>query len=388
MLTHLSLFSGIGGLDRAAKMAGFETVGQCEFADYPYKDLCKNFPNATKWRDIRTLTGSDFFERTGLRTVDILSGGFPCQPFSVAGKRRGKEDDRYLWPEMLRVISEIQPTWVIGENVAGLVTMAEPIGIPQVESRAVRRNADEDYYDAVSVQQEHMLLDGILKDIENVGYEVQPFVILACGVGAPHRRERLFIVAHTSSGGCNAGGDNRSGRHVQNDRQRDISENKPERDRRFNRFREVGSDAVHSDIVENPSGSGCSKQKILCKQSRRAESVCSGETMADTKSNITGRLPSGEVTQKPRFSIYGKNASNPNGTGLPFAGHESGIKEVSTENRTQLRNWWSVEPNVGRMANGVPSRVDRLKCLGNAVVPFQAYPIFKAIAEIENSLKG
>ena len=163
-LTHLSLFSGIGGLDLAAEWAGFETVGQCEWADYPTKVLEKHWPDVPRWRDIRTLTKESFYEKTGLRTVDIISGGFPCQPFSVAGKRSGKDDDRYLWPEMLRVIRELKPTWVIGENVPGIVNLA---------------------------------LDTVLSDLEAEGFETQCFLVPACGVDAPHKRERACIVAHS-----------------------------------------------------------------------------------------------------------------------------------------------------------------------------------------------
>ena len=178
MLTHLSLFSGIGGLDLAAEAAGFVTVGQCEWADYPTKILEKHWPDVPRWRDIRTLTGESFYEKTGLRTVDVISGGFPCQPFSVAGKRGGEEDDRYLWPEMCRVIAEIRPSWVLGENVPGIVDLA---------------------------------LDQVLLDLENLGYTAQAFVIPACGVDAPHRRDRVCIVAHA----CEQRGDVRGNRSNQ-----------------------------------------------------------------------------------------------------------------------------------------------------------------------------
>lgn len=203
-LTHLSLFTGIGGLDLAAEWAGFRTVGQCEFEDYQTGVLEKRWPDIPRWRDIRTLTKEDFYAKTGLRTVDIISGGFPCQPFSIAGKRRGRDDDRFLWPEALRVVSELRPTWFIGENVAGIVSMAEPVGKPEMESRTINRLPDQDHYEAVLSQQERMLIVEIIRDLERIGYAVQTFIIPACGVGAWHRRERIAIVGYAEHDGCAA----------------------------------------------------------------------------------------------------------------------------------------------------------------------------------------
>lgn len=165
-LTHLSLFSGIGGLDLAAEMAGFQTVGQCEWADYPTKVLEKHWPDVPKWRDIRKLTGEDFREKTGLRTVDVVSGGFPCQPFSLAGKRLAEKDERYLWPEFMRVVKELRPRAVVGENVPGILSSIH---------------------------------DSVCSDLEKENYQVWTFCVPAYSVGAHHERYRVAIVAINQS---------------------------------------------------------------------------------------------------------------------------------------------------------------------------------------------
>lgn len=293
-MTHLSLFTGIGGLDLAAEQAGFETVGQCEWADYPSKVLEKHWPDVPRWRDIRTLTKESFYERTGLHTVDLVSGGFPCQPFSVAGKRRGKEDDRYLWPEMLRVIQELRPAWVIGENVAGIVSMA---------------------------------LDQVLSDLEGVGYACQALIIPACAVDAPHRRDRCAIVAYSDGGG-----------------------------RLYRETEKHSADAERIGLWENGDQSARDPKRDnpeywKKRQTELREAGCSGSVVSDADSY---RL------EKQRLQRQEK---------------ESGISVADI-------CWWPAEPDVGRVAHGVPHRVDRLRCLGNAVVPQQFYPIFKAIADV------
>ena len=160
--THLDLFSGIGGFALAARWAGLETIGFCEMDPYCQKVLAHHWPGVPITEDVHDLDGRDF------PGPFLLSGGFPCQPFSLCGSRKGNEDDRAIWPQMARIVREARPTWVLAENVVGITNMA---------------------------------LDGVLADLEFMGYAVQTFNIPACGKNAPHRRERIWIVAHSGSKG-------------------------------------------------------------------------------------------------------------------------------------------------------------------------------------------
>ena len=184
--THASLFSGIGGAELAASWLGWNNVFHCEIQEFQRKVLEYWFPNSISYEDI---TKTDFTEWRG--KVDILTAGFPCQPFSLAGKRAGANDNRYLWPEMLRAVREIQPTWVVGENVAGILSMVQP----GEEVKVGRTDAlfEENY---IYRTEQQFTIDAICEDFERAGYEVQPFVIPACAIGAPHRRDRVWIIAH------------------------------------------------------------------------------------------------------------------------------------------------------------------------------------------------
>ena len=299
--THIDLFSGIGGFALAAAWAGFDTVAFCDIEPYcqallkercgavladaelhgrnhtktgsvednsqgtlgsnhEHRQIIRGGP--TIWPDIRQLDGRLY------AGAALLTGGFPCQPFSVAGKRRGKEDDRFLWPEMLRVIDQARPAWVLGENVPGIIAME---------------------------------LDRGLSDLEGIGYTCWPLVIPACAVDAKHRRDRVWIVGY-------------SGR--------------------------------------SSSGTG------LCQVGEKQDGTQSGNascTLADAKC----------IRSLPRWNDAGQST---------FA------QPVNCS-----KSWcqWLPEPAVGRVANGIPRRVDRLRALGNAVVPQQAYILFREIARIE-----
>jgi len=187
-MRHASLFSGIGGPEVAAAMLGWENVFHCEINPFGRAVLEYWFPNSVSYEDI---TKTSFKEWRG--RVDVLTGGFPCQPFSYAGKRGGRDDDRYLWPEMLRAIDEVRPTWVIGENVAGITTMVEGGVCADLGSDSSLFSEGDDLHRYELDRT--FTIERICRDLEHLGYSVQPMLVPAAAVGAPHRRDRVFIIA-------------------------------------------------------------------------------------------------------------------------------------------------------------------------------------------------
>ena len=320
MKTHIDLFSGIGGFALAAQWAGFTTIAFSEIDPYANQILKKHWPATPNLGDIRNITAAsvadaakrksgqseagDGWESAGGRSqeirLDLLTGGFPCQPFSLAGKRGGAADNRHLWPEMLRVIKECRPRWVLGENVPGIIGME---------------------------------LDACLSALEGAGYETGTLIIPACAVDAPHRRDRVWIVAHR----------------------------------------------------EKPGLEGADTTRQTCADGRTAK-CGSCESVAHCESD-------GREQGKPHTG--GEPSRDGTGPEHRFGDRSEALADASCELRDRCkpnsaggdefanvccRNGiagWPPEPQICRMANGVPRRVDRLKCLGNAIVPQVAYQLLK-----------
>jgi DNA (cytosine-5)-methyltransferase 1 len=297
-VTHGSLFSGIGGFDLAAEWMGWDNLFHCEWNSFGQHVLKYYWPETISYNDI---TQTDF--TIWNRRIDILTGGFPCQPYSTAGKRLGTDDERHLWPEMLRAIREIQPRWVVGENVFGLVNWNDG-----------------------------MVFDEVQADLEAEGYEVQPYVLPACAVNAPHRRERVWFVAYRNRNGLHQ----RYGEHEIDTSQRGVNA--------LGDVDKVGIDVADSD------GKGLESRRIgrgLKKKGRK------------TANRYAIEYPSnGWKTQKPDWKDFPttKPTVCMRNDGLP-----TGLDGIT------FPKW----------------RVESIKGYGNAIVPQVAYQIFRAIQEYE-----
>lgn len=243
-MTHASLCTGIGACELAATWMGWENLFSCEIDEFCNKVLKYHYPNSVHYGNIFE---QDFREWRG--RVDVLTAGFPCQPFSCAGKRNGAEDDRYLWPEVLRVINEVRPTWFIGENVGGIITMVLPGEETKVGSYTDVCGENYTFYE----KRQRFVIEQIRIDLASIGYSVQPVVIPACAVGAPHRRDRVWFLARrddvTDTGGKRRhdGSDNREKRRVRANGKRGVTEDKPERDERECRVSKNCSNATAPD---------------------------------------------------------------------------------------------------------------------------------------------
>jgi DNA (cytosine-5)-methyltransferase 1 len=332
MKVHASLFSGFGAAELAATWMGWNNAFWCEIEDFPRTVLSYWFPQSIGYGNIKE---TDFTPWHG--KVDILTGGFPCQPFSVAGQRKGTDDDRYLWPEMLRAIREIRPTWIIGENVNGILSMVQPGNEFTVESQASLFEEN----DKETILEQEYVVETICRSIEQEGYSVQPIVIPACSVEAPHIRYRVFFIAHCS-------------------------------DTRVESMQREGKNRIYqSEHITNSKckGSGQIQQKIQSKQS---------------DGNSIGGV-SNEWNVANAESQQLENA-------LRTWGRCTGLTNLYSK-----RNWrnFPTQPPVCRGNDGFPFDVVRLtvsltawctgsiKGYGNTIVPEVIYEIFKAIEEVE-----
>lgn len=359
-MKHGSLFSGIGGFDLAAEWMRWENIFYCEIAEFPRKILKYHFPKSICYEDIKK---TNFTKHRG--EIDIISGGFPCQPYSNAGKRKGKEDDRHLWPEMLRVIREIQPRFVVGENVAGLLSWNNG-----------------------------MVFHEIITDLENEGYETQAFLIPACATNAPHRRDRIWFIAHSNNA--------RTNKHMQFDGKR--KENDEQwRGQSQSEYRENGINGIITN-TDNRSGSRNTVQTRRTELEKLHEpSSNASHTDGTEQGNNFGENigEEGEVRRGEEGDVFGElcsdgNVADTSNTGLQ-GGKVNRISESSREKRNKqftrrFSSTWEnfpTQPPICSGDDGIPTQLDgitfpkwrneSIKGYGNAVVPQVVYQIFKAI---------
>lgn len=343
----LDLFAGIGGFSLAAHWMGWETVQFVEWEKYPQKVLAKNFPGVPIHGDIKTYKGEKY-------AADIVCGGFPCQPFSRAGARKGQSDDRYLWPEMLRVIREVQPTWVIGENVAGLANMVNGNIFEKVFLKmAGKTRIAGAYHKFFYHKRQFGVLKEIIESLEKEGYAVQIFNIPAIAKGAPHKRERLWIVAYSNNNHARR----KPGELQGQDEQSGLQQREP---------MDFTCAASEMDtIIKNPHSS--INGKLQTKRRNGVNGNASTAIQMESLADADGK----RLEKRQSFT------------------QNDGEKQPPIVRASWGQHWYEVATRLCRMDAGLPAWVDadrtpRLKALGNSIVPQVVYEIFKAIEEVEN----
>ena len=407
-LKILDLFSGIGGFSIGLERTGnFETVAFCEIDKFCTLLLQKHWKGTKIYNDVKEIT-KERLEADGVQLPDIITGGFPCQPFSVAGKQKGTSDDRHLWPEMFRIIQEFTPRWIIGENVRGIVNI-----------------------------QDGVVFEAVCTDLEGEGYEVRPFNIPAAGVGAPHRRERIWIIANRKESMVNPD-DVRLEQHntaeeetswwrtsttfeptsdvvntISNDEGRKISRSYEEERRIQEEHRQDDSTSRkssrtssvrqtndgHEDLENSrrtlrPGTELQEKNEDEIRKEDANQHQRSGSPSRSDVANANGgrsheqehKIQTGRNIPISSSEDVADTESSPRDDHEAVAGDgESSTQEVSGDG-SSLRGesaWWDFEPDVGRVAHGIPGRVYRLKALGNSIVPKIAQEIGNAIIEAE-----
>lgn len=324
-MTFLDLCAGIGGLTLGLTRAGMTCVGQVEIDDYCNKILRRHWPDVRRWRDITTLDPAE------LPRATLVAGGYPCQPFSVAGQRKGAGDDRHLWPFVFRIVAHHRPAWCLFENVAGHVSLG---------------------------------LDAVCSDLETIGYACGPLVVPACAVDAPHRRDRVWILANTQYPDW---GPSEPAGHValRPDAGRPQASGGP------------GASGAHGGaglladahgLGRLQGGAGATGRQGPPLPRRGGSSVANTEGLS-----LRARFRAQEEAgQRWGRSGDGRRPGGfPGGSADVFPGRSTSAGVSEQQRRSFTPEWrtWPAEPGVGRVAHGVPGRVDRLKGLGNAVVP-------------------
>ena len=359
-LKILDLFSGLGGFSLGLERTGnFETIAFCDNDKYSNLVLQKHWKGVKIYNDVKEIT-KEKLESDGVELPDIITGGFPCQPFSVAGKQKGTSDDRHLWPEMFRIIQELKPRWVIGENVKGLVNL-----------------------------QDGMVFETVCTDLEGEGYEVRAFNIPAAGVGAPHKRERIWIVANAR----------RSIRREQSSRNTEsIGSRTSQETERSSDTNKISGPSEGTKIMANTNSRLSDRENEEIQSGGQTFDTSSQRTdVANTeRKRLEGLSEQSSTIGKQDERLLSRNESsrgqtrrteddaNTNSERLERLRAEHKLRNSEKEKQISGDSWWQSEPDVGRVAHGVPGRVHRLKALGNSIVPKIAEEIGKAIVEADD----